>query len=91
MKVIGDIINGARTIKSYGWENPFFRLVKKWRGKQMTEVHKYQAFQAISAGFFNQGALIICVVLVGYWYARGFEFDASEGLTLISLMIYLSG
>jgi ABC-type multidrug transport system fused ATPase/permease subunit len=33
--IITDSVNGARTIKIYGWETPFQNLIRKWRNIQL--------------------------------------------------------
>jgi hypothetical protein len=52
VKAIGDIINGARTIKSYGWEKPYEKIVSKWRGKQFRQLNKTMMMGNLNSGFF---------------------------------------
>jgi ABC-type multidrug transport system fused ATPase/permease subunit len=40
MKLVSDMVVGARTIKSYGWENHFLNKIKKERDEQVGYIYK---------------------------------------------------
>lgn len=90
VKSITDAINGIRTIKAYGWEIPYNKVVKSIRSKQFNYLIKNHLMNAIGSGIFMNGGFIIVLVIFGYHYGMGREFDYSRSLSTVSLLSYLS-
>jgi hypothetical protein len=43
MKLVNDMVNGIRTIKSYGWETHYLEKITEVRKLQRTEIMKANA------------------------------------------------
>lgn len=90
MDVIYDYVNGARTIKTYGWETPFLNLIKKWRNLQLKYVGLSHIISAIGFGIFQNGGFLIAIAIFGYHYGMGREFSYSRSSSTIAILGYLS-
>ena len=88
--IISDSINGIRTIKTYGWELPFQRLIDKVRDSQLRMVFKSHIVSSIGYGVFQNGGFLIAIAIFGYHYAMEREFSYSRSLSTISILGYLS-
>jgi ABC-type multidrug transport system fused ATPase/permease subunit len=88
-KLVNDLINGSRTIKSYGWENHYIERISDARSKQL--VHTFQANMIQSLGFavFSNGGLIACIAIFGSQWARGEELDMGESMSLLAMVFYI--
>ena len=47
----GESIEGIASVKSYGWENPFFAMIKKLRSLEQSTISRSQALKAINKAF----------------------------------------
>jgi ABC-type bacteriocin/lantibiotic exporter with double-glycine peptidase domain len=88
--VISDSINGIRTIKTYGWEIPFQRLIKNLRNSQLYLVLKSHFISSLGFGVFQNGGFLIAIAIFGYHYAMEREFSYSRSLSTIVILGYLS-
>jgi ATP-binding cassette, subfamily C (CFTR/MRP), member 4 len=48
---INESIEGISTVKGYGWETPFFALIKKLRGIEVSTISQSQALKAVNKAF----------------------------------------
>ena len=89
-KIITDSINGIRTIKAYAWEVPFMKLIQKWRRSQLGMLIRNHLINAVGAGIFMNSGFLIVLVIFGYHFGMGREFDYARSLSTITILSYLS-
>ena len=89
VKLVSDMINGIRTIKSYGWENHYLAKIAQVREKQADYVWKYNLFQSLAVTFYNNFGFYAYLAVILVTYFRGVEFKAGEQLALLSLLFFL--
>ena len=88
--VLGDSVNGIRTIKTYGWESPFEKLVKKFRNLQLKMIFNSHVINSIGHGIFQNGGFLIAIFIFSYHYLMDREFSYSRSLSTIGILGYLS-
>lgn len=74
VKVITDVVNGVRTIKCYNWEEAFYQRVVDVRKKQHTKYLLIGAIMALGFSVFQNGGLIIAVVIFTTQWGIGETF-----------------
>lgn len=88
--MLSSVINGARIIKSFGWENKYNSIIAKFRGRQECEISKSHAVNVTKFSLFFQAGLLIAFVAFLYFVIRGKEFKASEAIALIGILNYFT-
>lgn len=88
--ILSDAVNGIRTIKTYGWEIPFQKLILKVRDSQLGMIFRSHVVSSIGHGVFQNGGFLIAISIFGYHYGMGREFSYSRSLSTISILGYLS-
>ena len=67
-KLVQDMINGAHTIKCYGWEQHYIDNMKKLRRNQIPYIVAFQFVQFMGISIYqNGGLLVIIAITVGLW------------------------
>lgn len=74
-KLINDIINGSRTIKSYGWENHYLEKIYAARFLQKGFVLKGAIIDFLGFSVFSNGGLFACILIFVTKWAMGEELD----------------
>lgn len=58
MKLVGDMVAGIRTIKTYGWEEHYLAKIKEQRGKQLRLIYKINIISSLGLSVFQNFGLI---------------------------------
>lgn len=90
LKIISDIVNGIRTIKAYAWELPFFQLASKYRSKMVWSLFKNITLESSMWGVTQSGGVICGIVIFGYHFAMGREFNYEDSLATVSILGFVS-
>ena len=65
---ISEVIDGIGSVKSYGWEKPFFSLIEQYRAKEIQTISQSQVYRAINQGLFFCGPEVAAfTTFVVYW------------------------
>jgi hypothetical protein len=68
LKIVGDLVAGARTIKCYGWEKKYIEDIEKTRNSQTRELIKFNFLAHLgSAVYQNLGLLCIAIIFYIQW------------------------
>ena len=60
-KLVNDMVVGARTLKSYGWENHYIDKINAVRNSQLYYVFHQRIVGSLGFSFFNNGGLIALI------------------------------
>jgi len=89
LKFVGDMINGARTIKSYGWENHYLRKIMGWRQKQVKYVTQQGIIGLLGVSLFeNVGLLVLALIVLPQW-KQGEYLDEASTISLMAMLFYI--
>lgn len=83
------MVNGIRTIKSYGWENHYKQKIFEAREQQEKEVWWVNFFGSMGLTVFNNFGFYAYLVIVAISYKRGIELKAGEEFATFSLLNFL--
>jgi len=89
IKLVSDMVNGIRTIKSYGWENHYKQKIEEARSKQTTFIWRVNFYSSLGLTVFNNFGFyaFLAIVLCTYW--RGVELKAGEAMATLSILFFL--
>jgi hypothetical protein len=87
---LSDSVNGIRTIKTYGWELPFQKLINGHRSSQLKYIGFSHLVSAIGFSVFQNGGFLIALSIFGYHFGMDREFSYSRSLSTIAILGYLS-
>jgi ABC-type multidrug transport system fused ATPase/permease subunit len=90
LMIISDIINGIRTIKAYAWELPFFKLASKYRNNQVWNLFKNVTLESSMWGVTQGGGVICGIVIFGYHFLMGREFNYEDSIAASALLGYIT-
>ena len=69
LKVVNDLVVGARTIKCYGWEKHYVEKIKDLRQQQMKKAMKLVTTQSLGNSLFpNMGLVAVLIIVLAEWY-----------------------
>lgn len=69
---ISEIIDGIGSVKSYAWENPFFRLIGQLRDKEIHGISSSQSYKSVNQGLmYCTPAIVSFVTFAVYWRLGG--------------------
>lgn len=88
-KLIQDMINGARTIKCYGWEQHYIDNITKLRKKQVPYIISFQFVQFMGVSIYQNGGLIVIIVIVVGLYHSGQKLDESISMSLLAMVFFI--
>ena len=87
--MVNDMIIGARTIKSYGWENHYISKIKGARNKQLRYVFGQGLIGFLVVSFFQNGGLVAAMAIVIPKWARGEKLDEGISISLLAMVFYI--
>jgi ATP-binding cassette, subfamily C (CFTR/MRP), member 4 len=68
VRYISEVIDGIASVKSYGWEKPFYSLIESLRGDESKFIAKSQRLRAINQGLYYCSAPVAAfVTFLVYW------------------------
>ena len=89
MKLINDLVTGIRTIKCYAWENHYFRKIKELRGRQHTNILKFNLISSLGFSVFqNMGFTVVLLIFLPMW-AQGQEIKAELAFSILAMIFFL--
>ncbi len=83
---IGESIEGISSLKSYGWETPFFALIKKLRSHEQDTISRSQALKAVNKAFDYCMVPTSNLVMQWVYWLRGGQLDLSK---LFACLLFL--
>ena len=88
-KLVSDMINGARTIKCYGWENHYLRKIREARMSQVFYVFWQSIIGSLGLSIFQNGGLLATVaIFIPKWY-RGEQLDEGVSMALMAMIFFI--
>ena len=89
LKYVNDMVVGARTIKSYGWEDYFLKKIGEVRRQGSRYVFWIDLLASMGLNFFqNLGILAVGLILFLQW-SKGEEIRMAESIALFAMIYYL--
>jgi ABC-type multidrug transport system fused ATPase/permease subunit len=83
------MVVGARTIKSYGWENHFLTKIISARKGQTMKIFWFGIMNQLGfAVFSNFGLLALMIIFLKTWYQE-IELDESVSISLMAMIFFL--
>lgn len=89
VRMIGQVINGIRVLKMYGWEPAFFNAVLDTRAKEVQKVKAASLLRGINEGVFTASQIIIGAATFFTVYAMGNPLSPRMVFTTLSLFAFL--
>ena len=69
LRLVGDLVGGARTIKCYGWEEKYVDKIKHIRDKQTCNLIKFNMLAHLGNAIYqNMGLICILFIFLHKWY-----------------------
>ena len=89
IKLISDMVNGIRTIKSYGWENHYKQKIEEARSKQSKFIWRVNFLSSLGLTIFSNFGFyaFLAIILCTYW--RGADMNAGEMMAILSILFFL--
>ena len=89
MKIVLDMVNGIRTIKTYTWENHCLEKIKEARKDQTSVIKKTNVLTTINMSLLsNIGLFVVLLILLPKWFQNE-ELKLAESFALLALISYL--
>jgi ABC-type multidrug transport system fused ATPase/permease subunit len=89
LKLVNDAIQGAKTMKSQGWESYFIEGMKSRREVQSKYVKLQGILGSLGISLFQNIGLIVMIVVVGIRWLRNESLDEKRLIPLLALVFYL--
>jgi hypothetical protein len=88
LKLVGDLVGGARTIKCYGWEEKYVDKIKVIRDKQTCNLMKFNMLAHLGSAIYqNMGLICILLIFLHKWFS-GEALDISNAFSLLALVFF---
>lgn len=88
-KFIQDMVVGARTIKSYGWENHYYNRITELRGNQLKYGFWVTYIGQLGFSFFQNGGLLVAMLIFGIQWGRGDYLEEGQSVVVMALVFYI--
>lgn len=89
LKLVNDLVIGARTIKSYGWELKYIEKITKARVEQVKSVFKLMLNEGLGPSIFNNMGLITVFFIIYYDWRDGKKLDNALAVSTMALIYFL--
>ena len=83
------MVVGARTIKSYGWEEHYITKIKHARSKQSTFVFISVMLSMLGLSVFQNGGLFVTLAIFIPKWKRGELLDESNSISVMAMVYYI--
>lgn len=68
VRYISEVIDGISSVKSFGWEKPFYKLIQSYRNQEIKHVDYSQMLRAINLGLFYSAHIFAAfVTFLVFW------------------------
>lgn len=68
VRYISEVIDGIASVKSYGWEKPFYTLIGKYRDEEASCIKSSQRLRAVNQGlYYCSSPVAAFVTFLVYW------------------------
>lgn len=88
-KLVNDMVVGARTIKSYGWENHYIQKTTKTRQDQAGYVFWQLLIGMLGFSIFQNGGLIACILIFVPKWARGEQLMEGDTIAVMTMVYFI--
>ena len=83
------MVVGARTIKSYGWENHYIQKIRNARLNQRALLFWQGMIGFLGLSVFQNGGLIVIIAILVPKWARGEKLDEGVSMSLMAMVFYI--
>lgn len=88
-KLVQDMINGARTIKCYGWEQHYIDNIAQCRKKQVPYIISFQFVQFMGVSVYQNGGLIVIIAIMAGLYHSEQKLDEAISMSLLAMVFFI--
>ena len=81
-----EVIEGITSVKSFGWELPFTKLIGTFRSSEATFIHRSQVLRAINQGIYYCGGTIANFATFSVFWAEGKLITVPIVFSTLSMM-----
>eukprot|EP01035_Chromulina_nebulosa_P017220 gene17220-22743_t len=86
VRYISEVIDGIGSVKSYGWEKPFFSLIGKYRQDECKYIASSQQYRAVNQGIFYCASPISSFITFLVFWANGHTLTLPEVFSTVALL-----
>jgi len=86
VRYISEVIDGIGSVKSYGWEKPFFSLIGKYRQDECKYIANSQQYRAVNQGIFYCASPISSFITFLVFWANGNTLTLPEVFSTVALL-----
>ncbi len=87
VKLMSEVITGAAVLKCYAWENPFSRLIRQVREKEIHEIKWTAALRGLNEGVYFSCAVVVSIVMFLTYIGTGNQLSARKVFVSFTLML----
>jgi len=90
LHLTAQVVGGARVLKAFGWEAPFFNEVKAVRAKELKSVRATNSLRAISEGIFNVAPVVMgAATFLCAHFGEGRVLRSSDVFVALTLLQFM--
>ena len=83
------MVVGARTIKSYGWENHYYDRIAEIRARQLKYSFWVSYVGQLGFSFFQNGGLLVAMLIFAVQWGRGDYLEEGQSVVVMALVFYI--
>jgi hypothetical protein len=83
------MINGARTIKCYGWEQHYIDNIAQLRRKQVPYIIKFQFVQFMGISVYQNGGFFVIILIMLGMYHTEQKLDEAISMSLLAMVFFI--
>ena len=89
VRFISEVIEGMSTVKSYGWEVPFFTTINEARGSELASIALSQYIKAVNLGLYCFGPSVATFATFSVFWGTGGTLEIPIVFFGISMLLLL--
>ena len=83
---ISEVIDGIASVKSYGWEIPFFKLISSFRDEECRNIQKSNFLRALNLSIYFCSLSVSSFAAFSVFWALGGKLGVSKVFSTLSLL-----
>lgn len=89
VRFISEVIDGMSTVKSYGWEIPFYSFINKFRAQEMSNILQSQRLRAVNLGLYYFTPPVAAFATFAVFWGTGGTLTVPIVFSTVSLLLQL--
>ena len=83
------MVVGARTIKSYGWENHYLQKIRQARFSQFFYVFYQGIVASLGFSFFQNGGMVVLMIIFINQWKEGEKLDQGVSMSIMAMIYFI--